>query len=120
MKATHLVVPLVTLLLAGCDDANEPAQRARSFPDGDAASVPAAPSGPLGASPQKVAKTIDLAAINKTIENFYVQEGRFPKSLAELEDKSYVRALPSPPPGTKFDYDTNSGVVTLEKDTEQQ
>jgi len=120
MKATHLVVPFLALFLAGCNDASQPGSRARSFPDGSAARVPTDPSGPLGASPQKVAKAVDLAAINKLIENFYVQEGRFPKSLAELEDKSYVRALPAPPPGTKFNYDTNSGVVTLEKDTDPQ
>lgn len=116
MKAVVLVLPLVTLLLAGCDDASKLTKDAPAADSGSAASAPVDYLNSAAKSQRKAVKTIDLTAINKAIETFYVQEGRFPKSLQELEDKAFLRALPVPPPGVKFNYDTNSGVVTLETD----
>jgi hypothetical protein len=116
MKAVRLVIPLVTVLLVGCDDSSKPGKDT-AFADGG--SVSSAPTDYLKSaakSQQKAVKTIDLTAINKAIEAFYVQEGRFPKTLEELEEKDFMRVIPLPPAGMKLNYDTNSGVVTLEKD----
>lgn len=65
---------------------------------------------------KKAVKTVDLVAINKAVEAFYVQEGRFPKTLEELGEKGLMRSIPLLPPGKKFNYDTNSGVVQIEDD----
>ena len=108
MKAAILVFPLVTLLLTGCNDS--PRQ------PGSAASAPADYLKSAANSQKRAVKTIDIVALNKTIETFYVQEGRFPKSLDELVDKNFLRALPQLPPGVKFNYDTNNGLVTVEKE----
>lgn len=113
MKAVTPALILSAALLAGCSDSNQPA------PTTDAADAASAPVDYLKSaadSQKKAVRTIDLAAINKAIESFYVQEGRFPKSLEELEEKAFVRVIPLPPPGKKINYDTNNGVVTLEAD----
>jgi len=116
MKTVALVFPLVTVLLLGCDDSGKLTKDAPAADSGSTASAPVEYLKSAAKSQQKAVKTIDLTAINKAIESFYVQEGRFPKSLQELTDKAILRVLPSPPPGVKFHYDTNSGIVTLEKD----
>jgi hypothetical protein len=116
MKAVRPVIPLVLLLLTGCDESSKLTRSAPSADRSGAASAPADYLKSAGQAKQRAVKTIDVAAINKAIESFYVQEGRFPKSLDELEDKAFVRAVPLPPAGMKLNYDTNDGVVTLEKD----
>ena len=116
MKAASLIILPVVVLLLGCNDATQPGQKSSDSSDSSIASAPADYVKSAAQSQNKAIKTIDLTAINKAIELFYVQEGRFPKKLEELEDKGLMRALPLPPPGMKLNYDTNSGVVTIEKD----
>ena len=115
MKAAFVVL-LLTVLLSGCNDGKQPVEKTSSSDDANVASAPADYLKSAAQSQQKAVKTVDVVAINKAVEAFYVQEGRFPKSLEELEDKGLMRALPLPPPGMKLNYDTNSGVVTLQKD----
>lgn len=57
-------------------------------------------------------KTIDTAALNQAIQMFQVSEGRNPKTLDELVPK-YIRQLPPPPAGMKFDYDSAAGAVKV-------
>ena len=121
MKAFSLIVPFVVILLTGCNDASQPGQTTTtSSSGGTAASAPADYLKSAAESQRKAVKTIDLTAINKAVEAFYVQEGRFPKSLEELEEKSFMHAIPLPPPGMKLNYDTNTGVVTMQKDLGNQ
>src|SRR5882672_7506003 len=109
MKAISLVFPLVALLLAGCNDSSKPGS---SSP----ATAPVDYLKNAAASQQRAVKTIDIAAVNKAIESFYVQEGRFPKKLEELLDKDYLRVVPIPPAGVKLVYDATNGVARLEKE----
>ena len=106
MKAIFLVFPIVALLLAGCNDSSKPG-------GSNPAAAPADYLKNAAASQQRAVKTIDLAAINKAIESFYVQEGRFPKNLEELLDKDYLRTVPIPPPGVKLVYNPTNGVAQL-------
>jgi len=117
MKAAFAVLLLPALLL-GCNDAKQSPEKSSNSSDGSVANAPADYLNSVAQSQQKAVKTIDLTAINKAVEAFYVQEGRFPKKLEELEDKGFMRAVPLPPPGMKLNYDTNSGVVTMQKDLE--
>jgi len=117
MKAVTLVFPLAAVLLAGCDDApRKPGTVPTSANGGSAAGAPANYLDSAARSQRQAVKTVDLTAINKAIESFYVQEGRFPKALDELEEKDFIRVIPLPPPGVKFNYDTNTGIVSLEKE----
>ncbi len=118
MKALFIALPLVPLLLAGCGESNPSLGDRPSAASGSSNAVTDYFQSAAQAQKRAV-KTIDVVGINKAIESFYVQEGRFPKSLEDLVEKGFLRSLPSPPPGLKFNYDTNSGIFTLEKDLEQ-
>jgi len=112
MKAAFVVV-LSTLLL-GCNDSRQSTEKSGS--SGNIANAPADYLNSAAQAQKRAVKTVDLVAVNKAVEAFYVQEGRFPKKLEELEDKGFIRAIPPLPLGKKFDYDTNSGVVKIEDD----
>jgi hypothetical protein len=62
---------------------------------------------------QKVAnKTIDVTSINKALELFNVQEGRYPKNLQELVP-GYIPKIPDVPAGYKIVYDATNGTVKV-------
>ena len=112
MKAIFFVM-LATLWLAGCNDSPQTTR-----PAGDKSSVGTAPADYLNnaaKSQKRAVKTADIAAMNKAIESFYVQEGRFPKDLMELVEKNLLPRLPVLPDKIEWDYDTNSGVVGILK-----
>ena len=62
-------------------------------------------------------KTVDTTSLNKALELFNVQEGRYPKDLTELVTKKYIPEMPQPPVGTKIEYDPNAGTVKVVKQT---
>jgi len=119
MKAAFLV-SLFAVLLWGCNDAKQSPEKSSSSSAGSVATAPVDYLNSAAQAQQKAVKTVDLVAINKAVEAFYIQEGRFPKTLEELQDKGFMRAVPVPPPGIKLNYDTNSGVVTMQKDLGNQ
>jgi hypothetical protein len=56
---------------------------------------------------------IEVIALQKAIEAYQQEEGRFPSSLEELAEKSYVKEMPHAPVGKKFQYHAEKGTVTL-------
>jgi hypothetical protein len=58
-------------------------------------------------------KTIDQAALNSAIELFNAQEDRYPKDLNELAEKRYIQGVPTPPPGSRFDYNPQTGQLKV-------
>jgi hypothetical protein len=66
----------------------------------------------LGEAQKTADKTIDLTSINKALELFNVQEGRFPKELKELVP-SYLPKIPDAPAGSKLVYDAANGTVKV-------
>lgn len=110
MKAIPPLLALVLLFLcSGCND--RPTDPAGSNPS----STPVDHLNNSVKAEKRAFKTIDLAAVNKAIESFYVQEGRFPKDLTELVDKSYISEIPELPEGATWNYDTNAGIATVQK-----
>ena len=57
--------------------------------------------------------TIDKDGLTKHIEMFNAQEGRFPRNLNELVEKSYIPAVPAPPQGMRFDYNPQTGEMKI-------
>ena len=115
MKLTLALMPLLGVLLAGCGQS----------PDAPAKSDSAATNSIAGladylksaAKSQKSAiKVVDTTALNKALELFYVQEGRFPKELNELVEKKFIPAIPPAPVGMKITYDDKAGIVQLERE----
>ena len=98
MKVFSCVLSVaVAGLLAGCDKGSSPQNQ--DMPVADSTSNNA--SGYLGGLVQakKTAdKTIDVSYLNQAVQLFNVQEGRYPKTLAELMPK-YVAKIPDAPIG---------------------
>lgn len=108
MKARYLFPLLAVAMFTGCNDANTP-------PGNNPATAPTDYLKDSVSAQKKATKTIDATAMNKVLDQFYVQEGRFPKDLQELVDKKYLPFLPTLPDGAHWDYDTNSGIVKIQK-----
>ena len=105
MKTSCLLAALSFLLLTGCND--------QSPSPGNSRSNQTAPADSAKPAAKRPRKPIDLAAINRAVEKFYLQEGRFPKRLTELTEREYLQTLPDLPDGLSWDYDTNTGVVSI-------
>jgi len=81
MKTSCHLAALSFLLLTGCNDSAPPGQAGSGSTE--AGSSFRQPANAL----RRAQKTVDLAAINKAIEQFYLQEGRFPTNLVELAQR---------------------------------
>jgi len=118
MKTQFLVLPAVAALLTGCGNNNSgTATRHTNSTAGatNGGSVLTAPVDYLGAVVQaqkNMTKTIDVSYLKEAIQQFNVQEGRYPKNLEELVP-NYVAKLPTPPYGYRLDYDAGSGNVKV-------
>lgn len=114
MKAFLLAI-LATLLLADCNDSS---QSNSSKSSGDKSSIATAPIDYLNNAAKahkRAVKTVDIVSMNKVVESFYVQEGRFPKDLLELVEKGLLPRVPNLPDKASWDYDTNTGMVSIQK-----
>jgi hypothetical protein len=111
MKTSCLLAALSFLLLTGCNDSPPPPGKANSAPTETGSSF-AQPANAM----HRAQKTVDLAAINKAIETFYLQEGRFPTNLVELALRDYIPMIPVLPVGMVWDYETNTGTVNIIKE----
>jgi hypothetical protein len=113
MKTTALLLLSATsLMLAGCGDSSKPGSTANTV-----SNAVTAPVGYLGAvveAKKHSEKIIDVAYINQAIQMFNVQEGRLPKSLAELVP-NYIGKIPEAPFGSKLVYDPAAGTVKVVK-----
>ena len=106
MKAFFLILVAIGLVAAGCDKSKygsvEENKKALDY-------------GNTLVNAKKTAdKTIDVAALNQEVQLFYVQEGRFPKTLEELTP-SYISKIPVAPLGYKIEYDAAKGEVKVAK-----
>ena len=112
MKA-NLLAMLATLFFAGCNDSTQ--TNGSSGAKSGVATAPAEYLNNAAKAQKRAVKTVDVAAMNKSIESFYVQEGRYPKDLLELVEKGVLPRIPELPDKATWDYDTNYGVVSIRK-----
>lgn len=118
MKASLLVLVATAAMLTGCGEKNS--GKAAPSTNSTAGSTnrigfATAPVDYLGAVVQadkSMTKTIDVSYLNEAIQQFNVQEGRYPKNLQELVP-NYVAKIPNPPYGSKIEYDANKGTVKV-------
>ena len=104
---------LAAVLLSGCSGHNSD----NTTPATNATAKAASPSsadylGTLVQAKQRADKTIDVSYLNQAINQFNVQEGRYPKTLQELTP-NYVAKIPEPPVGYKLNYDPVKGEVKV-------
>jgi hypothetical protein len=82
---------------------------------GSLATAPVDYLATAGKAAQKMERDVDTAALNSAVQLFAAQEGHYPKDLNELVAKKYLGKLPTPPFGTKLEYDAKTGKVTVVK-----
>ena len=119
MKIACLLPVAASALLVGCGDSS------KSSSPSTPTNAPTASGNPLTApvdylnsavkAQQSAVKTVDVTSVNKALEMFNVQEGRFPKDLDELVAKKYLPLIPTPPFGSKIEYDAKAGTVKVVK-----
>lgn len=109
-----------TLAVCGCRKKEElPAPTPGSPPGTNAVSsgnpitAPVDYLGAIAKAKKAAEKTIDTVAINSAIQQFNVQEGRYPKDLDELVAQKYLISVPAPPYGMKIEYDAVQGKVKI-------
>ena len=67
-------------------------------------------------APKKAQKKLNLISIQESLKAFQAINGRWPKSLEELQQNGY--AIPKPPAGLKYQYDPKTGVVSVSNATQ--
>src|SRR5438874_7458947 len=113
MKTPFCLSVVAGLLLAGCGEkSSQPATATNANSSGGSPlTAPVDYLGAMGKAQQNAVKTVDTTSLNQAIQMFNVGEGRNPKDLNELVEKKYLPQLPTPPFGTKLDYDASAGTV---------
>jgi hypothetical protein len=108
-------------LLSGCGESKSespPPSSSKATNASSGGSLLTAPVDYLNAAAkgeQSAIKTVDTTSINKAIDLFNVDKGRFPKDLNELVAEKYLPEIPPVPHGTMLVYDANAGKVTVAK-----
>jgi hypothetical protein len=99
---SFLVLAAAAFLAAGCGKSSAPQQVVN----------PADVDNPLVNAKRTADKVIDVSYVNQAIQLFNVQEGRLPKTLAELTPK-YIAKIPDAPLGYKISYDAVKGEASV-------
>src|SRR5262245_55207434 len=119
MKIPLICFLAAGLFLAGCSGSSDkPAPPSTNAPT-SSGNPPTAPVDYLNSAvkaQQSAVKTVDTTSLNKALDLFNVQEGRFPKDLNELVAKKYIPEIPKPPIGSKIEYDAKAGTVKVVKE----
>jgi hypothetical protein len=116
MKNLSLLSALIGLFVIGCgDNSSKSASGTNTATGGSVLTAPVDYLGAAAKAQQNAVKTIDTTSLDKSIQLFNVEKGRNPKDLNELVSEKYIKEIPTPPYGTKIDYDANSGRVSVVK-----
>jgi hypothetical protein len=116
MRNASFVILAAGLAFAGCSKQESAAPAKTDYSattSGNPATAPVDYLGAVGKAKKFSEKVVDTASLNQAIQLFYAQEDRFPKDLNELVKEKYLASLPTPPPGTRFDYNPQSGTVKV-------
>ena len=116
MKKLSLISLGLALLVISCgDNSTKSASGTNTATGGSIATAPVDYLNAAAKAQQNAVKTVDTTSLDKAIQLFNVEKGRNPKDLNELISEKYIKEIPTPPYGTKIDYDANSGRVSVVK-----
>ena len=118
MRSPFFLSLALLALAAGCgkESGSSPAATNANSSGGGVVTAPVDYLDALAKQKQNAVKTIDVAVVNKAIQQFQVEQGRNPKDIEELVQEKYLREMPQPPYGTKLVYDANSGSAKVVKE----
>lgn len=115
MKAPLIFSIAAVAVLAGCGQSSNTSKTGTNAAAGSGSPVDA-PADYLRAAvnaQQAAVKTVDTASVQRAIQMFSVEEGRYPKDLDELVQKKFIPKLPDVPAGMKYSYDAQAGTVKI-------
>ena len=113
MKAMVLPLLAAGLVLAGCGkDESGSTGRTNASSSGNPLTAPVDYLGAAGKAKQSASKTVLGAGLDRAIQLFYAETGRFPSDLKELAPQ-YLPNIPPAPVGMKYHYDPKTGVVKV-------
>lgn len=114
MSKSYMLLIMVAGLWVACRNEQDATSSAASnAPPATSSGNPADYLTGLGKAKRTADAQLDKASLNKTVQLFHAQEGRYPKDLNELVKPGYLSALPTPPHGMKFDYNRTTGEVKV-------
>ena len=113
MKAIVLLSLMAGLLVAACKQEEASPSKSSTSPGGNPLTAPVDYLDAAARAKQKAATTVSSAGLDKAIQLFAANEGRFPKDLNELVRPDYLNAIPPPPTGMEYSYNPTNGVVKL-------
>lgn len=106
--------------LLGCGGSKEEATKksddatAQASEDGNPLTAPVDYLGAVNKANKFANKSIELAQVNKAMQEFKITEGRNPKDLAELVESGFLAQEPKAPYGMEVKYDPQTGKVTIQ------
>ena len=107
MKFPLIAVAIAALLLGGCGKSDSGGAAGGTANDATDA------AGAMARSQAKAIDTVDVTSLDKAIQIFNVNEGRFPKDLNELVQAKLIGHIPDAPTGKKIAYDPATGKVSI-------
>jgi len=113
MKALPILSLVAGLLCAGCKKEEASPAKSSTAPGGNPMTAPVDYLGAAAKAKQNAAKTVSSVGLDKAIQLFAANEGRYPKDLNELVRPDYLSSIPPPPAGMQYSYNPTNGVVKL-------
>ena len=117
MSKSFILFVLVAGLCVACkkseDAASSTGSNSAPAASGNPVTAPVDYLGAVGKAKRTADTKLETASMNKAVQLFYAQEGRYPKDLNELVRPEYLPRLPTPPPGMKLDYNRTTGEVKI-------
>jgi hypothetical protein len=116
MSKSFILIVLVAGLCVACKKSQDTVSAGSNPPpaaSGNPVTAPVDYLGAVGKAKRTADAKLESASLNKSVQLFYAQEGRYPKDLNELVRPEYLPRLPTPPPGMKFDYNRATGEVKV-------
>jgi hypothetical protein len=117
MKTLALAASIISLalFLTACGDNSAKSGGTNATTSGSPLTAPVDYLAAAGKAQQSAVKMVDTTSVNKAIEMFSVDKGRYPKDLNELVQEKYISKIPEAPYGMKLSYDATAGKVTVVK-----
>ncbi len=115
----YALLVLCVCILSGCGSSEEEAkaskenEAAQVSDDGNPLTAPVDYLGAVNKANKYANKSIELAQVNKAMQEFKIIEGRNPKNLAELVEADFLAQVPQAPYGMEVKYDSQTGVVSI-------
>lgn len=111
---TGLWLVVAAVIWAGCEDKKQVKKAAptnENYSSGNPVTAPVDYLGAVNKARKAAVRTIDLAAVKNAIQLYHEQEDHYPSSLQELVNKHYIAEVPVPPPGSRLDYNSQTGEI---------